>query len=111
MHLRDDFRACAIVGTRAVMIALDCDEEARRGLLGFAFRRAKGDGQPEWLRSFKVFESVEPKPDPAKGDYRTNKFPVQSFLWSDYTAEPDTTYQFDVLPAFGTPAPRNWATR
>lgn len=97
------FRASAIAGTRAVMIALDCDDEARSGLLGFAFRRAKGGGNPEWLRSLKVFESVVPKPDPAKGDYRTNKFPVQSFLWSDYTADPDTTYEFEVLPAFGAP--------
>ena len=98
-----EFKASAIAGTRAVMIALDCDKEARKGLLGFTFRRAKGAGKPEWLRSLKVFEAVEPKPDPEKGDYRTNKFPIQSFLWSDYTAEPDTTYQFEVIPAFGTP--------
>lgn len=96
------FRATAIAGTRAVMIAIDCEEEARKGLLGFAFRRAKGSGAPEFLRSLKVFETVEPKPDPKK-DYWTDKFPIQSFLWSDYTAEPGTTYGFEVFPAFGTP--------
>ena len=98
------FRATAIAGTRAVMLALDCDEDARKGLLGFAFRRQRvgKDPEPKWLRSLKVFETVVPKPDP-KGDYRTNEFPVQSFLWSDYTAEPQTKYQFEVFPAFGKP--------
>lgn len=34
------FKASAIAGTRAVMIALDCEGAARKGLLGFAFRRS-----------------------------------------------------------------------
>jgi phosphatidylserine/phosphatidylglycerophosphate/cardiolipin synthase-like enzyme len=97
------FRASVIAGTRAVMIALDCDNAARKGLLGFAFRRAKGNGQPEFLRSLKVFEAVEPKPDVEKGNYFTDKFPIQSFLWSDYTADPGTIYKFEVIPVFGTP--------
>src|SRR4029450_6970756 len=49
------FRGSAIAGTRAVMIALDCKEAGRKGLLGFAFRRSKGNGKPEFLRSLKVF--------------------------------------------------------
>jgi hypothetical protein len=100
-----EFRAHAIAGTRAVMIALDCDDDARKGLLGFAFRRQRvgTDPQPKWLRSLKVFESVVPKPDPDKGNYFTNKFPIQGFLWSDYTAEPDTAYQFEVYPVLGKP--------
>jgi len=100
------FRARAIAGTRAIMIALDCDEDARPGLLGFAFKRQRVgmDREPKWLRSLKVFETVVPKPDPDKGDYRTNKFPIQSFLWSDYTAEPNTEYLIEVYPAYGEPA-------
>jgi hypothetical protein len=99
------FKGHAIAGTRAVMIALDCAPEARRGLLGFAFSRQRVgvDAEPKWLRSLKVFESVVPKPDPEKGDYRTNKFPIQSFLWGDYTAEPGTSYRFKVFPVFGRP--------
>jgi len=99
------FKASAIAGTRAIMIALDCDDDVRKGLLGFAFQRKRAnDLQPRWLRSHKVFETVVPKPDPKNGDYRTNKFPIQSFLWSDYTAEPDTNYEFVIYPAYGTPA-------
>ncbi|UFS77027.1 phospholipase D-like domain-containing protein [Tardiphaga sp. 37S4] len=97
------FEASAIAGTRAIMIALNCDEAACKGLLGFAFRRARGAGKPEFLRSLKVFEAVEPNPDTEHGEYFTDKFPIQSFLWSDYTAEPGTTYHFEVIPVFGDP--------
>lgn len=99
------FKASAIAGTRAIMIALDCEDDARDGLLGFAFQRQQigKDAEPEWLRSLKVFESVVAHPDPKKGDYRTNKFPIQSFLWSDYTAEPGTPYQFVIFAAYGSP--------
>ncbi|MEY9230996.1 phosphatidylserine/phosphatidylglycerophosphate/cardiolipin synthase-like enzyme [Bradyrhizobium japonicum] len=97
------FKATAIAGTRAIMIALDCEEDARKGLLGFAFQRKRGDAPPKWLRSGKVFETVVPEPNPKTGDYRTNEFPIQSFLWSDYTAEPGTAYAFDIFPAYGKP--------
>lgn len=99
----EKIRAFAIAGTRAIMIALDCKDDARTGLLGFAFRRTCAGGPAKWLRSQKVFESIIPKPDVEHGDYRTNNFPVQSFLWSDYTAEPDTQYKFEVFPVYGTP--------
>jgi hypothetical protein len=63
----------------------------RKGLLGFAFRRKLGSCQFEWLNGMKVFPSPAPKED---GDgkqiecFPTNKNPIQSFLWSDYAAEP-----------------------
>jgi phosphatidylserine/phosphatidylglycerophosphate/cardiolipin synthase-like enzyme len=97
------FKAFAVAGTRAIMIALDCTKPAREGLLGFAFRRSQSGDQGKWLRSLKVFESVEPNPDPEHGDYRTNEFPIQSFLWSDYTAEPGTKYKFEIFPVYGVP--------
>src|SRR5262245_23179873 len=100
---RDGFRARAVAGTRAILIALDCEKEARAGLLGFAFRRTV-DGQSVWLLSNKVFKSVVPNPDPKHGRYPTNKFPIQSFLWSDFTVEPHTTYTFEVHPVYGEPA-------
>lgn len=98
------FRVFAVAGTRAIMIALDCDRSARKGLLGFAFRRTRAGGASKWLRSQKVFKSVVPRPDLVHGDYRTNQFPIQSFLWSDYTADPAVRYDFEVHPVYGTPA-------
>jgi hypothetical protein len=102
---RQGFEARAISGTHVILIALNCPDAAREGLLGFSFRRRRvgADQESKWLRSLKVFESVEPKPDLKNGDYRTDRFPIQSFLWSDYTAEPGTTYEFEVFPAFGKP--------
>lgn len=108
------FRVMAIAGTRTILMALDCDDEARHGLMGFGFKRetvgAVYSGM-KWLRSLKVFRSVVPDPknatdpdDPAKPRrFDTSEFPIQSFLWSDYTAEPDTLYRFSVVPMYGRP--------
>jgi len=113
IQIAGDFRAKAISGIHAVLIALDCDEKERRGLLGFGFRRGiAGSSRPEkWMRSQKVFRSVEPDPknarDPRYPDQRkrfyTSHHPVQSFLWGDYGAEPGTEYTYTVVPMYGKP--------
>src|SRR5215470_13792292 len=109
-----DFKAKAIAGTHTVLIALDCPEARRKGLMGFAFQReivgANSKG-PKFLRSQKVFKSVVPDPknahdpnDPSKPQaFYTDKFPVQSFLWGDYAASPGTRYHFVVQPMYGKP--------
>ena len=108
------FQAKAISGTHTVLIALNCPEERRNGLKGFAMQRevagAGGTG-PKWLRSKKVFKSVEPDPKNAKDPadptkprrFYTSDHPVQSFLWGDYAASPDTLYRFKVVPMYGQP--------
>jgi phosphatidylserine/phosphatidylglycerophosphate/cardiolipin synthase-like enzyme len=108
-----DFRAKAISGIHTVLMALDCKEERRHGLLGFGFKRGiVGSRQPEkWLRSQKVFRSIEPDPrnarDPQKPGkpkrFYTSDHPVQSFLWGDYSAQPDTHYAFTIVPMYGKP--------
>jgi len=108
------FRAKAIAGTHVVLIAIDCPEPLRHGLMGFAFRReivGAKNGGAKWLRSLKVFKSVVPDPknakdprDPAKPmRFSTWDHPVQSFLWSDYTALPETSYKFTIVPMYGKP--------
>ena len=100
-----DFKVKAIAGIRGVLLAIDCPEQRRAGLRGFAFKRGvAGSGQPaKWLRSTKVFEAVEPNPkEPGKRFY-TNEHPIQSFLWGDYGAEPGTAYRFEVYPMYGEP--------
>lgn len=95
-------------------MALDCVEARRKGLKGFAFECEMvgvGGSGPVWLRSQKVFKSVEPDPknahdpnDPTKPKkFYTNEFPVQSFLWGDYGALPDTVYRLRILPMYGDP--------
>jgi phosphatidylserine/phosphatidylglycerophosphate/cardiolipin synthase-like enzyme len=109
-----DFRAFAIAGTHTLLIALDCKEERRRGLKGFAFRREVLDGdrpQAKWLDAQKVFRSIVPDPkaerdpnDPTQPRrFSTEEHPIQSFLWGDYTAHPNTRYKFTVVPMYGEP--------
>lgn len=108
-----DFSAKAITGTHTILMALNCKEERRKGLLGFAFQReVVGSGKPaRWLRSLKVFKSVVPDPknthdphDPQQPQpFYTNEFPVQSFLWGDYAASPGTKYRLRILPMYGKP--------
>jgi phosphatidylserine/phosphatidylglycerophosphate/cardiolipin synthase-like enzyme len=108
---RGGFQAKAIAGTHTVLIALNCRPEDRRGLLGFAFHRTPAKDGSKWLRSLKVFRSVVPDPlharDPLHPDrparFTTEDHPIQGFLWSDYTAEPDTEYTFTVYPMYGQP--------
>ena len=108
------FEAKAISGTHAILIALNCPDKVRPGLMGFAFEREKLGGRsspPKFLRSSKVFKSIVPDPknardpnDPAKPQaFYSDKFPVQSFFWGDYAATPGTTYRLRILPMFGKP--------
>ncbi len=109
-----DFRARAIAGTHTVLVALDCADDRRHGLLGFAFRREVVDASipsAKWLRSQKVFQSVVPHPETARDPndptrpqrFSTWEHPVQSFLWGDYTAQPNTKYRFTIVPMYGRP--------
>jgi phosphatidylserine/phosphatidylglycerophosphate/cardiolipin synthase-like enzyme len=108
-----DFRVKAIAGTHTILMAIDCNEQRRHGLKGFAFKRETvgGQGSTKWLRAQKVFKSVVPDPkaerdpdDPTQPKrYFTNEHPIQSFLWSDYTAKPKTRYKFTIVPMYGEP--------
>jgi phosphatidylserine/phosphatidylglycerophosphate/cardiolipin synthase-like enzyme len=97
-----DFRAHVIAGTRVILIALDLSQEKAKGLAGFAFKREPSPGHSDWLTGLKVFKSLEPNPKP-NAHYSTSEDPIQSFLWSDYTASPATTYKFTVAAMYGHP--------
>ncbi|MBL8326321.1 MAG: hypothetical protein JNJ89_15325 [Rubrivivax sp.] len=103
-----DFRARILCGTRTVLMALDCAPQRRHGLMGFSFwRQGEGEAGGKWLRSQKVFKSVVPDPKALVNgkppEFRTDRFPVQSFLWGDYTAEPATGYTLRIMPRYGKP--------
>lgn len=100
-------RVRAIAGTRVVLLAMDCDEASRKGLMGFAVSRRRGTRAPMWLASMKVFRSIVPDPGPALRDrtrkvppFLTDRHPIQGFLWSDYDADPDTAYVYTVVPMY-----------
>src|ERR1700748_1829582 len=95
-------RVTAIAGTRAVLIALDMDDDERKGLKGFAIRTGKAGAPLQWLTGMNVFRSRPPPSVPADKSlhFTTDKNPIQSFLWSDYEAIPATEYSFEVSAMF-----------
>ena len=92
----------AIAGTRVVLMAFDLDQGALNDLHGFAIKRGVvGGAAPEFLTGIKYFKSLVPHP--IKGaKYSTRDHPLQSFLWSDYAAEPDTEYAITVMALYGS---------
>jgi len=99
----------AIAGSHVVLLGLDAEPGAARGLLGFAIHRKDNspgadDDEREgyWLRSFRTFEATDP--EPVRGSLVSSRdHPIQSFLWGDYTAKPGREYAFKVIPVYGTP--------
>ena len=89
-----DFKAKAIAGTHTVLIALDCPEARRKGLMGFAFQRGSWSEQPaevpalaEGVQVGRSRSEERPSTRPIRASRRpfyTDEFPVQSFLWGDY---------------------------
>lgn len=96
------FRVRAIAGTHVVLMALDMDETTRQGLRGFAIKRGLGGQPQQWLRGIKYFAATVPHPDP-KADYSSREQPFQTFLWSDYRADPGKTYDFTIIALYGDP--------
>jgi hypothetical protein len=97
-----DFQVRAVAGTRAVLMAFDVKESARDGLRGFSLKCAVAGGQAKYLTGVKYFKALVPNPKP--GDkYSTEQYPVQSFIWSDYEAQPDTEYHYTVEARYGAP--------
>ena len=99
---KNGFSAHLISGTNTVMFGLDADENARKGLLGFAIKKIKGTHE-SWLKGFKTFEATTPANHVPGTLYESNSQPIQDFTWSDYLAEPGTTYTYKIYPVKGTP--------
>jgi hypothetical protein len=97
---QNGFSVRAISGTRAVLLAMNAQEEMLRGFLGFAIgRRMTPDRPPRWLNGFKCFREVVPDPEPG-ARFSTAQHPVQAFHWGHYWAEPETEYTYVVRPLF-----------
>src|SRR5262245_51020144 len=90
----------AIAGTRVVMIALNMSKNDAVGLRGFSFKRGVDGAQPVFLKGKKAFPS-HLKPNDPHAKYSTETDPIQSFLWSDEAARPDTSYEFTIAALYG----------
>jgi len=98
----------AVSGTNTIVLSIDMKQKPI-DLLGFAFERVETKTKKRiWLEGQKFFKSVI-KVDPIdfekiKGQkYPTYLHPVQSFLWKDFTVDPDTEYTYFVSGLTGSP--------
>jgi phosphatidylserine/phosphatidylglycerophosphate/cardiolipin synthase-like enzyme len=95
-----DFPIRAIAGTHVVLMAWDLDIKKRVGLRGFAIERQIESQAPTLLKGLKYFKSLLPNPV-AGATYSSRQQPFQTFLWSDYGAEPEKDYTFTVVALYG----------
>ncbi|MBS1913331.1 MAG: hypothetical protein JST22_15190 [Bacteroidetes bacterium] len=93
--------ARGIAGTYVVMLAFNCTEAFRNGLLGFGIqRRDHTNEEVIWLRGLRTFD--RPGSD-AGADAPTRHHPIQKFHWGDYTTKPGRTYTYTIHAMKGTP--------
>ena len=100
-----------IAGTRSAIIAIDLQENKRKGCLGFSIQRTDlgpasqpfaADGQKTvWLPNMVRFPNV-PLAD-GQTFSTTEDAPLQKFRWGDYSLEPANAYRYKIIPRYGKP--------
>lgn len=107
------YQVFAVAGVNSISFGVDADPSApsTKGLLGFAVERVdKAAGERYYMRGYKVFPSVVP--NPGEGTVAsTYEHPVQSFVWDDFTAKPDTKYRYIFHPLKGSPKALDRSTK
>ena len=99
----DGFQVFAVTGVNTISFAISADDQARKGLLGFAVERVDPtENQQFYVFGFKVFKSIVPHPDETL-KVSTYDQPVQSLVWDDFTAKPDRPYTYIFHPLRGKP--------
>lgn len=97
------YQVFAVSGVNTISFGVEASAAARKGLLGFAVERHDlTENEKRVMPGFKVFRSVVPNPS-AKTEVSTWDHPVQSFVWDDFTAKPEHSYQYVFHPLKGSP--------
>ncbi len=92
----------AIAGTHVVLLAINMEEAASRGVLGFAIERTDHtEDERYWLRGLRTFEETDPGVPGLL--VSTLEHPFQAFLWGDYTAKTRHSYTYRVVAMRGEP--------
>jgi phosphatidylserine/phosphatidylglycerophosphate/cardiolipin synthase-like enzyme len=95
--------AQAIAGNHVVTLGVNMAEKDTEHLLGFGFHRTdKTENEAYWLEGQKRFRITDPGLPAGKG-VPTNKHPIQSFLWADFTAKGAHQYVYKVVAIRGAP--------
>lgn len=91
-----------VTGTCVVLIGIGLKQVDAKNILGFAIHRTdhtRGD-EGKWLEGMKVFEQSAAS---AGKLVSTRDFPIQGFLWQDFTANPESDYTYKVVALKGQP--------
>jgi phosphatidylserine/phosphatidylglycerophosphate/cardiolipin synthase-like enzyme len=92
----------AIAGTYVVLLGIDMEEAAGRGVLGFAIERTDHtEDERYYLRGLRTFEETDLGVPGLL--VSTLEHPFQSFLWGDYTAKTRHSYTYRVVAMRGKP--------
>jgi phosphatidylserine/phosphatidylglycerophosphate/cardiolipin synthase-like enzyme len=91
-----------IAGTYVVLLGMRLTKAARRGIMGFAIHRTDHSRQDEgkWLEGMKVFKASRVD---MGSKVSTRDYPVQGFVWQDFTASPGKEYTYRVVALTGQP--------
>jgi len=93
----------AVSGTNTISFAIDAADANTKGLLGFAIERHDlKNNERYFIRGFKVFKEFLANPD-ENTVVSTYENPVQSFVWDDFTGNPENTYRYYFYPLKGSP--------
>lgn len=91
-----------VAGTYVVLFGIGLKKADARGVMGFAIYRTDQSREDEgkWLEGMKVFESSSVK---VGQKVSSRDYPIQGFLWQDFTASPGTDYTYRVVALTGKP--------
>ncbi len=99
----------AVAGTHVVVLAWSPIDNKRATLgepLGFAIERSEIRAgtvvERYWSMSIKRFKAKDDGLPPGT-PVSTAAHPIQTFQWGDYTAKPNVTYRYRVVPVRGKP--------
>lgn len=100
-----------IAGSHDAIIAMDLEENKRKGCLGFTIERTdlgpSANPFPASLQKTVFLPNLLHFPSIPRAENQTvsttNEAPLQKFRWGDYTLQPAMSYQFKVTPRYGKP--------
>jgi phosphatidylserine/phosphatidylglycerophosphate/cardiolipin synthase-like enzyme len=102
----DGLEVSIVAGGYAALLSIRLIDNSpinKPDFLGFEIRRddlTENESYP--LRGFKYFPESAKRFDPGQL-FDTDKHPVQSFFWEDFTVKPDHEYVYHVIPVSGKP--------
>jgi phosphatidylserine/phosphatidylglycerophosphate/cardiolipin synthase-like enzyme len=91
----------AVAGTSAIILSFHIDEADTANLMGFAVEKLNHETkEKKWMRAQKHFAPANGAAEP-EAPFTTDKHPLQTFTWEDFTVSAGVTYTYSVYPVRG----------